>query len=318
MLPGNPPDDGEPLVREGSGLSPDEKVTAAQGRLYADVHSFERKPYSLRYRVRLEYLPGEQTDAIRLQVGDLPFSRRAETRVGSDATFAAELTERVGEIGRDLMALERLAREFREGITRSGWPGKGWPGWRDQAHAGVREIQERNHRRFSIWAVWPEYQARMRIDGLTDYLEKTLGLIEGGGDSAGATSRLESFLGALDEAYTAIGIDAPLDPITTSPALAAYERAAAPLRLGMFSPEVRSDALRALFDLLPLLRSRFRIYPYLNAISDRLARIFELARGGAPEREVRAAVERHQAAVGDFKRVAGLGPPGLPRPGDDH
>jgi hypothetical protein len=307
-IQGTPGEDEEPLVREGDAQPAFRRFTPGAGAFHAEVHSFERKPYSIRYRVKVEYLPGDQTDATTLKVGDAAFTRSADLRAGTDADYEAELRDRAREIGRDLLSLEKLGGELGEWIAGSGTPSGTWPSLKESATAAIGALLESNRRRFAIWAVWPEQQARMHVNALSEYLERTVRAVDERDDETRIRRRLAGFIEALDGAYTSIGVDAPLDARKAGPAVAAYEKAVAPLRDGLWTPKVRADGLGALFDLLPLLRSRRRAYPYLNAMSAGFMKVFELAEAQASAAELREALRAHDAAVRDFKRMAGLGP----------
>jgi hypothetical protein len=299
-------DDLEPLVREDEAQPAFRRFTPAAGLIRVEVHSFERKPYSIRYRVKVDYLPEDQTDAITLKVGDAPFTRAADLRAGTDADFEAELRDRAGEIGRDFLKLDKLGGELGEWIAGRGKPSGTWASWKDSAIAAIGELLERNAQRFAIWAVWPEQQARMHVNALSEYLTGTVREVDERSDGARLRQRLGAFIEAVDDAITSVGVDVPLDARRAGPAVAAYEKAVAPLGEGIWSPRVRAAGLAALFDLLPVLRSRRRAYPYLNAMSAGFMKVFELAQAQASPDELREALRAHDAAVRDFKRMAGL------------
>src|SRR5204862_27118 len=106
-------------------------------------------------------------------------------------------------IGGDLVNLEKLAGELADWIGKAGKEPGAWAGWKGPASAAIEALQEKNQHRFNIWAVWAEYQGRMRIDGLSGYLERTIAALD---DRDGNPKRVRDwmagFLDALDEAYT--------------------------------------------------------------------------------------------------------------------
>jgi hypothetical protein len=86
-------DDGEALVgKEDAFQSAYHSFKVAGGRIQERVHSFGRKPYSLSYRVKVEYDPENQTPAVALKAGDTPFFRKADLRVGSDAATSGRIS----------------------------------------------------------------------------------------------------------------------------------------------------------------------------------------------------------------------------------
>jgi len=304
-------DDGEALVgRDDSTQSAYHSFrVAAGGKFQERVHSFRRKPYSISYRAKIEYDPEDQTPALALKAGDALFFRKADLRVGSDAEFAAELRDRVREIGKDLVRLEARASELGEWIARAGKAPEAWTAWKEPALAEIGELQDRNEQRFNVWAVWPEYQCRMRISGLSEFLEKMIAALD---DPAGDEKRLRGwmtgFVDSLDEAYTVIGYEPPLDVRKAGPVLAAYEKAVSPLLEGRAEAfrRARAEGLSALFDVLRLLRSRPRGYSYVNEMSRRLTRLCELIDEKASPEEVTEALRQHGAALQEFRTFAGL------------
>jgi hypothetical protein len=115
---------------------------------------------------------------------------------------------------------------------------------------------------------------------------------------------------AIDDAYDQMGIDAPLELTRAKPVFEAYERSVAPLRAGIeridVRRRVRAEGIAALFDLLKLIKARERTYVYLNAVGMRFTRVFQLIDAGAAPEEVGKAVEAHESALREFRRVAGL------------
>jgi len=307
-----PVDDEEPLVRgDDEQRASYVRFKAGIGLFTKEVHSFRRKPYSIRYRARVHYVPADQTDEITLKVGDDEFSRPADLRVGSDETYAAELKERVLEATGDLLRLEKVGGELKEWTVRPARDAGAWAAWKEATAVVLAALLERNRDRYDIWTVWSEYQTRMRVRALCSFLERIIGEME---TQDAVPERIRKWMAgfeeSFDDAITVIGIDPPLDPRKGGAALAAYESAVAPLREGYGRREVRrrvrADAVAALFDLLTLLRTRKRAYVYVNTISDRFCRLFDLIDEDAGPERMASAFREHEASLREFRAFAGL------------
>ena len=305
-------EDEEPLVRGDDDQRPSfRSFKAGVGWFHEEVHVFRRKPYSLLYRARVHYVPADQTEAITLKVGDDEFSRPADLRVGTEATYEAELKERVLEATRDLVRLEKLGSELREWRARPARDPRAWAEWKEAAATAIAGLLERNRDRYDIWTVWSEYQTRMRVRGLCGFLERIIGEVDDrDGDAERTRKWMAGFEDSFDDALTVIGIDPPLDPRIGGAAVAAYESAVAPLREGHGRREVRrkvrAEGVAALFDLLQVLRTRRRAYVYVNTISVRFSRLFDLIDEGAGPERLAAAFREHEASLREFRAFAGL------------
>lgn len=303
-------DDDEALVRADDPVRPSfVKFKAGKGDFRVDVHSFQRKPYSIRYRAKVFYVPHDQADAIALKVGDEGFERKADLRVGSDAAYEAELKACLAEATKDLMSLERLESLLSDWAARAASDPQGWKVWKQMVLGQVASIQERNDHRFDLWSVYPESQTRFRVGGLCDVVGRIIASIDAQ-DGAALRRWIPWFERAIDEAYTVLGIDAPLDERRAVPAFAAYERTMTILRGGIDRPEIRrrarAEGVAALFDLLKMIRTRDRAYVYVNALSVRFTRIFHLVEAEASREDLNAALESHDAALREFRSFAGL------------
>lgn len=317
-------EDEEPLVWEDEGDQPGFKVVeVSDGRLREEVYRFVRKPWSIRYRGRLLYRPRDQSEEVLKKFGDDDWSLSADLRFGTEAEYGAELRERLKETTDDLISLEKLHGGLRKKVEehRKKHDPASWKAWKEPWYATVEEINERNKQRFSLWAVWMERQAKMRIGGMCELLRR---IVVAAGDQFVAEkpdfSRLgemiEGWHGYFEEAIEVIGIDAPLDVERVGPLLHDYEIAFAPLRAWLEKREgedvrrdARRDCLAALFKLPPLLQNRKRAYTYVNEISVRFTRLLEASDAPAsPEAaaSVRKALEEHDGALRDFKRFAGI------------
>lgn len=303
-------DDDEALVRADDPIRPSfVEFKAGKGRFSEKVYGFRRKPYSIRYRAKVFYRPEDQTDAVTLKVGDAEFFRTADLRVGTDASYEAELKERSAEAGKDFMNLEKLGGALAGWVAAAPADPDGWGAWKRMALAETAAVQMRNEHRFDLWAVYLESQSRFRLRGLCDAVERIIAFIDDR-DGVGVLPWLRWYEQSVDAAYTTLGIDAPLDEGRAKPAFAAYEATMASLRGNIDRPDVRrrarAEGVAALFDLLQMIRTRQRAYIHVNTLGARFTRIFQLADADAPGEEVKAALEAHDAALREFRRFAGL------------
>ena len=304
-------EDEEPLV---TGDDPDRpswrKFSAKAGKFREDVHTFSRKPYSIAYRARVFYRPDDQTDAISLKVGDEEFSRHADLRPGTEEDYEKELKARQDRSLKDLQYLEGSTGELDGWLASLDADPQGWTAWKTKTLATMAALQKWNQEGIAVWAVPPERLGRMVVNGLCDYFERTVAAVDQRAALPGIRLRLRKLTDAIDEAYDQMGIDAPLEATRATPVFEAYERSVAPLRAGLdrldVRRRVRSEGVAALFDLLRLIRARERTYVHLNTLSVRFTRVFQLIDAGAAPEEVGAAMEAHEAALREFRRVAGL------------
>jgi len=305
-------EDEEPLVRgDDDQHSSFRKFTAGIGWFHEEVVAFRRRPYSLKYRARVHYLPEDQPDAVTLKVGDEEFSHRADLQVGGESDYEAELKERVLDATLDLLLLEKLAGELKDWIARPARDPRAWTGWKEGAAASIAALQAKNLERYDIWTVWSEYQTRMRLRGLCGFLDRIISEVnDGDGDPDRTRKWMAGFEESYGDAITVIGIDPPVDARSGGAALAAYESAVAPLRQGYGRREVRrkvrAEGVAALFDLLQLLRTRKRAYVYVNTISLRFSRLFELLDESAAPDRLTAAFQEHDASLREFRKFVGL------------
>lgn len=302
-----PMEDEEPLVREDDDQPGVQRIKGGVGKFRHEIHSFARKPYSLIYRAKVQYLPTDQSPAVALKVGNQQIDRKADLRLGTELQLEAELRERVLEVRTDLLVLDGLGAELRDWIGRVDAQPAAWAAWKRGAEVSVGALLEKNAQRYSVWAIWPEYQARMRIRALGEFIRRMTAAAEG--DEAGARRLLAGFEESMDDALTKIGIDLPFDGRTAQPAFAAYEGIVAPLRGGADAAarrKIRTEGVEALFDLLKLIRTRHRAYAYVNALGARFTRAVQLMDAGAPAEEIREALDAHDAALREFRTYAGL------------
>jgi hypothetical protein len=162
----------------------------------------------------------------------------------------------------------------------------------------------------------------MRVGGMCELLRRIVRSTEDQmavpkPDFTHATEMLEGWHNYFEEAIEVIGIDAPLDIERVGPLIRDYETSFAPLRAGIEKDQVgddvrrtsRRDCLAALFKVPPLLQNRKRAYKYVNDVSVRFTQLLETMDADAsPEKAaaVKMALEKHDQALRDFKKFAGL------------
>jgi hypothetical protein len=317
-------EDDEPLVWEDEGGQPSYRAfnPPANGKFREEVYAFVRKPYAIKYRAKIHYVPRDQTDAVTLKVGDDDFFRKADLRVGTDADYQKQLVERVDEVAKDMEAMEKLYGELADKYKemKAKLDGPAWKAWKETWYEKVDGYNKRNELRFSLWAVWMERQAKMRIGGMCELMRRISTaadehFFEGAKNEERIQEMLKGFHDYFEEAIEVIGINAPLDPRTVGPLLATYEKAVAPLRAWIQNPEgdgmkvlrpARRDGLGALLQLVHLLQNRKRGYLYLNEISARFTRLLELFDPMAAPEVLKKGLAEHDAALAEFRKFAGL------------
>jgi hypothetical protein len=316
-------EDDEPLVWEDEGGQPSYKAFNSEGgKFREDVYTFVRKPYSIRYRAKVHYIPRDQTDAVTLKVGDDDFFRKADLRVGTDKDYEKELQERVQETGRDLETMEKLHGELSDQYkaVRQGGAKDAWKKWKESWAEKVEASNRKNEQRYSLWAVWMERQAKMRIGGMCELMRRISTaadeqFFEGAKNDERIQEMLKGFHDYYEEAIEVIGINAPLDMRTVGPLVAAYEKAVAPLRAWIARPEgdyvpvlrrARREGLGSLLELVNLLQNRRRGYLYLNEISVRFTKLLELFDPKPAPEALKKGMEEHDAALAEFKKFAGI------------
>ena len=316
-------EDDEPLVWEDEGGQPSHRsFFPVGGKFHEEVYTFVRKPYSIRYRAKILYVPRDQTDAVTLKVGDDDFFRKADLRVGTDKDYEQELKDRVQETAADLIAMEKfygeLADQYKE-TRKTGAKGP-WKKWKEPWSEKIETTVKKNEQRYSLWAVWMERQAKMRIGGMCELMRRIANAAdeqfdEGAKNDERIQEMLKGFHDYYEEAIEVIGISAPLDVRTVGPLLAAYEKAVAPLRAWIAKPEgeyipvlraARRDGLGALLELVNLLQNRKRGYLYLNEISSRFTKLLDLFDPTPAPDALKKGMEEHDAALAEFKKFAGI------------
>lgn len=317
-------EDDEPLVWEDDGGQPSYRgFSPAGGKFHEEVYTFVRRPYSITYRAKVHYIARDQTDAVMLKMGDDDFFRKSDLRIGTEASYEKELKERVQETAEDLEAMEKLYGELADtykGIQTGGWKAEAWKKWKEPWYERVETYNKRNEQRYSLWAVWMERQAKMRIGGMCELMRRISVAIEehyleGAKNEERIGEMLKGFHDYFEEAIEVIGINAPLDVRTVGPLLAAYEKAVAPLRAWIARPEgdgvpilraARRGGLGALLELAPLLQNRKRGYLYLNEISLRFTKLLDLFDPTPAADALKKGMEEHDAALAEFKKFAGI------------
>ncbi len=318
-------EDDEPLVWEDDNGQPSHHLFNPEngGQLHEEVYKFVRKPYSIPYRAKIHYNPRDQTDKTLLLVGDEEFFRKADLRFGTDADYALELQERVKEVAGDLVGLEKLYGDFVDQYPNflKNFNAAAWSKWKEPWLERIEEIEKRNDTRYSLWAVWMERQAKMRVGGMCELLaRRMIGASEGHFLHGMKTQErvqelIKGFHDYFEEAIEVIGVNAPLDPRTVVPLVNAYESAMAPLRAWILDPQgdgaavfkkARKDAVGSLLQLAPLLQNRKRGYLYVNNISARFSRLLELIDAKPGPDALKKGMQDHDDALAEFKKFAGI------------
>lgn len=327
-------EDEEPLVWED-----DERQTSyapveigEDGRFRKDVYRFRREPWALLYRARLHYLPRFQTeDAVLRKMGADELSWHADFRYGDDETYAKQMVERVTVVTDEIAALERLYEELQREYARQRkrFQGGGWKAWKNGWFAKVEELKASNEERYSLWSVWMERQAKMRIGGMCELLRRILVgcqrvlVDETDAEKRGqAAERVDDMIAGFyeyyEEAIEVIGLRVPLPTEKVRPILEDYDAAFAPLAeaLEKDPPAVdgkvyraaRQGCLEALMQLPPLLKTRKSAYRFANELSRRFRNLAILAdpRHPAAPDVLRQSLKLHHEALRDFKKLAGL------------
>ncbi len=303
-------DDDEALVREDEGLKRAVcRFKVASGWFHEEVHVFSRKPYSISYRAKIRCHPEDQTPANGLKIGNELFERKADLRTGSEADYAKELQERLGEAGRQLMVLEKVGYELSEQIEKRPLDRAAWTTWKEGAATKLDGLREENGDRFAIWAVWLEGQARMRVGGLCELAQHILVAVDEGGEERRLRELTSGYQESIEEAIDVIGVTVPLHPLRAKAILRKYDQALAPLRAIPFPVtavvrRAHEDALTALFDLTAMLRVRRRGYSYVNQVGARLKKVFD--RLDASGEDLATAFREHDEALLEFRVYARL------------
>ena len=170
-------EDEEPLVWEDEGNQPGFKVVEVKGgKLKEEVYHFARKPWSILHRGRLHYRARDQNDDVLKVFGEDDWSAYADLRVGTEQEYAKELGFCLKETTDDLMTLEKLYNDLRKQFEVHGkkFDAATWKDWKGAWSAHVEEIDDRNKLRFSLWSVWMERQAKMRVGGMCELLARRM------------------------------------------------------------------------------------------------------------------------------------------------
>ncbi len=319
-------EDEEPLVWEDDETQPGVKTLEREGgKFREEIYRFSRKPYSIFYRARLHYRARDNDEAVQRKFGEDDWSAHADLKPapGREEDYAEELRTRLQEVTDDLLEIDALFKEIRnkfDAHSRS-YDAAAWKAWKDGWYSRVDRLNERNKARFGLWAVWMERQAKMRLGGMCELLRRMLVQCTDRLEDP-ATKKLEpivelmeAFGGYFEEAVEVIGVPLPLDPAKIGPALAVYENAAKALRASIEKPgddpaalraAARRDGFQALLQIPPMLRNRKSAYRFVNDLSLRFRGLLELTDEKPSPEALRKALEEHDTALRDLKKLAGL------------
>ena len=295
--------------------------TPAGRPFHEEVYAFARRPTRSAIARRSSTFPATRPTPSRSRSARrvLPEGRPA---VRHRPDYALELRERVKEVADELAAIEQSYGELAEKIreARKSFKAEAWKEWKEPWYARVEAIAKKNEERYSLWAVWMERQAKMRIGGMCELLRRIMvgadeQFLEGAKNDERQQEMLKGFHDYFEEAIEVIGINAPLDIRTVGPLMAAYDKALAPLRAWIAKPEgdfvpvlrvARRDGLGSLLELVQHLQNRKRGYLYLNEVSSRFTRLLEHFDPKPAPEALKKGLEEHDAALAEFKKFAGL------------
>ena len=234
----------------------------------------------------------------------------------------------------DLVTAEKLYGELSDAYPRfqKNFNAAAWKAWKDPWYARMDALNKKNEQRYSLWIVWMERQAKMRVGGMCELDAADRWSGRGAVHRRGPRTEerveemIKGFHDYFEEAIEVIGINAPLDIRTVGPIVAAYEKAMAPLRAWILKPEgdgaavVRrppaGTASAALQQLVPLLQNRKRGYLYVNEVSVPIYAGFSSSSTRTPAPEaLKKGLEEHDAGARRVQEVrrAEVGPPARPQ-----
>lgn len=308
------------------------EIVVKAGKFDGVIFTTARQPYSLRYRAKMTFDPEGQEEEVAEKVDEKLFTIFAEHRRGNDEAFVMEVDGAQKELAADMESLLSIFRELKKQLMP--WIAKpdkpAYLAW----YKGIRErldgIEERNQQRFSIWAVWIEYQGKMRITRLGEWIVRICREFETymDGPAEGREEQLklirgllEDFLPSYEESREVLGIDTPWDPETVGAIVREYERSVAAIREAAASEAAwkeksgpaRDQARRCLMKLVGEKLIPRRAYDRVTSLAGLLletaaaaGRAASGAEGAKAELEEKS--KAHDEKLKEFKRYAGLGP----------
>lgn len=306
-------------------------LTVADGKIDDCVFVGRRRPYSLRYRVRLQYAAElQQTEEIARQAGLEDFEVTLDMRRGTDADLEQELKQSQRELNADLDEVHRLFNDLRATfLEQQKKPDpEAWEKWSKGWLQSVMLIEERNDERWALWIAWLERQGRIRINGFVKrfhmmHRECSAALKERRPAHENLVDSLEQFLSYYDEAREILAADTPLDLESVRAAFLKYEGVFR--RMRELSERRDADAWRrergqleadARHALLTLAMQRVvpkRGYERVQAIAADYLKLRALAdailakrASDAEEAELVRLAAEHDARLRDFRAYAGL------------
>jgi hypothetical protein len=291
------------------------------GAFSLDVYSFVRRPYSLPYRLRVQYNPEFQDDETREAVGGKGIDRFFDFREGDEEELAEELNGAADLLHDEFLQVRKLFDELKKTFARfrkEKTPDrKAWTAWLDPWMDRVDVLKVANGDRFDLWILWIERQGKFRIEGfcsrLPDLASDCSDILFGQDEVfARMQYKMRSFLDYYEEAIEVVGLNMPLDVLTIGPALAIFE--AQVKRLDRFDPatwkgeraEFRRIASQALMDVAGSFGNRKRGYYRANRIIAAFRDLLEKADGAKNASGLQAARKALAKEVAAFKKYAGI------------
>lgn len=326
------------IVQQGERMLDEEALSPKLARNYHDFElkegrfrevAFEttRRPYSLRYRAKVFFIPGEQTEAIAKRIADKKeFLVLHDIRRGTDADLERELKEAAVEFARELDTAETLYRDFKAQFLaqQKKTDLKAWEEWGKGWRRRVGVMRARNDERWNLWTAWLERQGRMRIDGFCERFDSIYDhateVLKGDPDRLQRVEEgMLSFPARLEEDRETLGVDAPPDLDAIGALIGPYAEAVARLRMiadrrdeAAWKAEAEGLRARARNALLSLSGRKMlprRGYEKVAALSEMFLTIFALAEKAAAGRdapELPGLFKDHEAKVREFREYAGL------------
>ncbi len=304
-------------------LGPAVELTAERGRFRAVAFEARRRPYSLPYLARV--------------VRDDEVVGTSTLRRGTAGLFATELADTRRELAAELVAVQRLFREFGERFAaqQKKRDDGAWGAWADPWFRRVQDLADRNEDRWCLWAVWMERQGKFRIESFCDRLRSMLAAatdaLDGDEDAIEDLRRATvTFTAYVDDARDVIGVETPADPDLVAAHLDRLVAATSDLRT-LFaasdragwaerSEPIRRDARAALLALSPQSVIPRRGYARVASLARRFIDLWSLADrtlggdAGAGNRErlqraresLRRGLAEFDGDVADFRAWAGI------------
>ncbi len=204
-----------------------------------DGMTFEtgRRPFSIQYRVRVSYAGRDQDGPLARKIGAKDFDAFADLAFGDPKDLEKELKASAAAAYEDFVRVRELLMQLQTAFAkeRAKRDAKAWADWNKAWHAKVTKLADANERRFDVWVVWIEKQARMRVGAHCDWLTRLGAMCQQflDGDKDALEHVHQSFIQfmlSIEEAFDLPGLDIPFNTDVLSRELKGLAEAAAALR----------------------------------------------------------------------------------------